>query len=121
MRLLLDENVSPRLVAALRADGHDVVHVRDMGWSGDPDHLLWRRAVADSRTFVTINVRDFRRLAEAEEIHGGLITFESGETPEGQLAAIRLLIDAAEAFGAINVWARLEAGRIVTTRLPELR
>jgi predicted nuclease of predicted toxin-antitoxin system len=121
MRLLLDENVSPSLVRALREDGNDVIHVRDRGWSGDPDYLIWRRAVADSRTVVTINARDFRKLAEIEEIHAGLITFPSGEQPQGQLACIRRGIVAFEAVSGINVWVRVEIDREVVILLPEPR
>jgi Domain of unknown function (DUF5615)/Protein of unknown function (DUF433) len=31
MRFLLDENLSPKLVELLGRDGHEVVHVRDIG------------------------------------------------------------------------------------------
>lgn len=121
MRLLLDENVSPRLVLALLGDGHDVVHVRDRGWSGLPDHVLWREAVNDDRAFVTINVRDFRRLATAEDIHGGLITFPSGASSDGQLQFIRRGIDALVAAGEINTWVRVEDDREIVAPLPELQ
>lgn len=41
MRLLLDQNLSPRLADLLRGAGHDVDHVRDhdMAASSDPDVL----------------------------------------------------------------------------------
>jgi predicted nuclease of predicted toxin-antitoxin system len=120
VRLLLDENVSPDLVRMLREDGHDAVHIRDRGWLGDPDHMLWRRAVDESRTFITIDARDFRKLAEMEEIHGGLVTFPSGETRDGQLAHIRRGLAAVAAAGGINVWLSVEADRVVVTVLPPL-
>ena len=67
MRLLLDENVSPSNVRALSEAGHDAYHVRDRGLMGQPDHVIWRRAVDENRIVVTINARDFVRLAEREE------------------------------------------------------
>jgi predicted nuclease of predicted toxin-antitoxin system len=76
--LILDENVSPATVRPLTEAGHDVCHVRDRGLIGQPDHMVWRRAIAESRILVTINARDFVRLAEREELHGGLVTFPSG-------------------------------------------
>ena len=36
MRFLLDNNLSPRLGELLRAAGHDVVHVRDIGHGAAP-------------------------------------------------------------------------------------
>ncbi len=73
--MLLDENVSPAIVRPLSDAGHDVYHVRDRGLTGQPDHVIWRRAIDESRVLVTINALDFVRLGEREELHGGLITF----------------------------------------------
>ena len=80
MRLLLDENVSPSNVRALSVAGHDVYRVRDRGLIGQPDHVIWRRAVDEDRVLVTINARDFVRLAEREDLHGGLLTFPLGSS-----------------------------------------
>jgi predicted nuclease of predicted toxin-antitoxin system len=96
VRLLLDENVSPSIVHALREAGHDVYHVRDRGLIGRPDHVIWRRAVAESRVVVTINTHDFVRLARREELHAGPITFPSGSTSEQQSWLILRAITAFE-------------------------
>ena len=37
MKLLVDENVSPRVAEALRDKGYDVQHVREVGMKGQPD------------------------------------------------------------------------------------
>jgi predicted nuclease of predicted toxin-antitoxin system len=97
LRLLLDENVSPSIVRPLSAAGHDVYHVRDRGLIGQPDHVIWRRAVGEERVVVTINAGDFVRLAEQEDLHPGLLTFPSGSRPNEQLA---LILQAIEQFGA---------------------
>ena len=55
---------------------------------GQPDHVIWRRAVEEDRIMVTINARDFVRLAAREELHGGLVTFPSGSRPREQLGLI---------------------------------
>jgi len=124
LRLLLDENVSPANVRPLTETGHDVYHVRDRGLTGQPDHVIWRRAIDESRVLVTINARDFVRLAEREELHGGLITFPSGSTPAEQLALIRLAIaqfelDQEEGRDRMNRWLDIrDDGEVRVTDLP---
>jgi predicted nuclease of predicted toxin-antitoxin system len=97
VRLLLDENVSPSIVGLLNDAGHDAYHVRDRGLRGEKDHVIWRRAVAENRVLVTINARDFVRLARREELHGGLMTFPSGSRPAEQLILILRAIERFEA------------------------
>jgi predicted nuclease of predicted toxin-antitoxin system len=124
LRLLLDENVSPANVRPLTETGHDVYHVRDRSLTGQPDHVIWRRAIDESRVLVTINARDFVRLAEREELHGGLITFPSGSTPAQQLALIRLAIarfelDHEDGRDWLNRWLDVrENGDLRVTDLP---
>ncbi|WP_177191413.1 DUF5615 family PIN-like protein [Nocardioides luteus] len=64
MRLLLDENLSEKLVPLLIAGGHDVTHVRQLGLAGtlDPDVLdLAVRAVSASWSRRTpISARSWR-------------------------------------------------------------
>jgi predicted nuclease of predicted toxin-antitoxin system len=97
LRLILDENVSPATVRALTEAGHDVYHVRDRGLIGQPDHVIWRRAIDESRILVTINARDFTRLAAREALHAGLVTFPSGSRPAEQLMLILRAIEHFEA------------------------
>ncbi len=44
MSLLLDANLSPRLVAALRAAGYDARHVDGIGLLGAADEVIFERA-----------------------------------------------------------------------------
>lgn len=53
MRLLVDENLSPKLAHALRAQGHDAVHVADRKLLGADDALIHRLAIAEGRSIVT--------------------------------------------------------------------
>src|SRR5450759_2674713 len=50
VRLLLDNNLSPRLVGYLRNAGHDVVHVRDHGLQAAPDEQVLGIARQQDRT-----------------------------------------------------------------------
>jgi hypothetical protein len=68
----------------------------------------------EGRALVTINARDFVRLAKREELHGGLVTFPSGSRPSEQL---RLILRALEYLQAglepscdpMNLWLDIDA------------
>lgn len=61
MRFLADENLPGRLVAALRAVGHDVAWVRTEA-PGSDDRTVLAMAVAERRILVTFD-KDFGELA----------------------------------------------------------
>ena len=74
MRLFLDECLSPRIALELLEEGrHVVVHPRNNGGLGDPDHRVLERCIEDDLVIVTENARDFRALAARAEIHPGMI------------------------------------------------
>ncbi len=76
--LLLDEMHAPRVAAALRDRGHDVIAVAEdpeLRALTDQDLLLY--AASESRRIVTENVKDFRRLILRSE--------ESGQPTAGVL------------------------------------
>ena len=94
MRLFLDESLSPRIAQALSATGrHLVLHPRDHGGLGRPDHAVLARCVEQDLVLVTENARDFRALVAVADIHPGLITLPSA--PRAQSLA---LLEAAIAF-----------------------
>ena len=86
--LLLDENTSPRIVRALWERQVDAVHIRDRGLLGASDHELWKFAKQEVRTLVTINGKDFRKLAEQSLEHSGVVVIPSGGSPDAQLEFI---------------------------------
>lgn len=74
MRLFLDECLSPRIAQALNAEGvHVVLHPRDFGGLGAPDHDVLSRCVDRDLVLVTQNARDFRSLVAVQDLHPGLI------------------------------------------------
>ena len=74
MRLFLDECLSPGIALNLNADGrHVVVHPRNDGGRGEPDHRILARCTAENLVLVTENARDFRALAGSRDIHPGMI------------------------------------------------
>ena len=78
MRLFLDESLSPRLAQALSATGrHLVLHPRDHGGLGRPDHAVLARCVEQDLVLVTENAQDFRALVARADIYPGLIVLPS--------------------------------------------
>ncbi len=67
IRLLTDEDVSPRLAAELRLRGYDAISVRDVRRINqrlsDEDQLDY--ATAEGRALLVFNVRDYYLLADA--------------------------------------------------------
>lgn len=53
MRLLVDNALSPRLANGLEADGHDAVHVRDIGLQAASDTTLFDLALAEDRVILS--------------------------------------------------------------------
>ena len=85
MKLLLDENLSPRLVSRLAAMGIPASHVAHLGRGGLTDTELWQYAFAIDAVVATINARDFLLLARNVELHPGLIVLRrSGLSPDKQ-------------------------------------
>jgi len=56
VKLKLDENLDPRVAALFAAGGHDVATVRDEGLSGATDEKLYRVAISEERTLVTLDL-----------------------------------------------------------------
>ena len=53
MKLLVDANLSPRLVTLLTQAGHDVTHVFDLGMGEADDETILARALVEDRAVVT--------------------------------------------------------------------
>ncbi len=62
MRFLLDMNLPPAMAEWMRFEGHDAVHVRDLGQAQYPDYKIFAHAAADRRIVVTFDL-DFGETA----------------------------------------------------------
>ena len=91
IRLLLDEDVSPKVAERLQKDDHvDAIHVRDRARLGDSDRQVLAFAFREDRILVTANVRDFVRLARATDLHAGIVLLMDGDLlRDEQLATVR--------------------------------
>ena len=74
MRLLVDQNLSPRLVAALATLYPDSTHVRDVGLATADDDVVWRYAADQGFTIVS------------KDAHAALVQFEGD--PETSFLAL---------------------------------
>ena len=122
VKLLLDENLSPRVAEILRKeDGLDVVHIRDRGLLEAKDHEVLDRAYAEDRVLATKNVDDFVKLARARGIHPGIILLEDGDlVRDEQLRVLRAAVAALQGENdlvnrVLRVWAD---GKVIIEDVP---
>jgi predicted nuclease of predicted toxin-antitoxin system len=78
VKLLIDENLSPRLVGWCAQKGLYAVAVAHVGLTGRADAALWRHAIENDFVVVTANTRDFIELLDVE-LHPGLIVLREGD------------------------------------------
>jgi len=115
LRLLVDEDSqSRRLVARLRAAGHDVLTVNEAELQGTVDAVVLERAHLERRAVLTRNVWDFRDLHRSGASHSGILGVFFDRDPGKDLSdaeVIRAIANLEEAevtihgeFHALNAW-----------------
>lgn len=119
MRFLADMGVSMSVVDWLRAQQHDVVHLRDEGLQRLPNGLIFTKAHSERRTVITFDLDFGEILASSKDSQTSVVLFRLNNTASQfviqRLAAV--LGEAQEALeqGAIVV---VEDGRYRVRRLP---
>lgn len=78
---LIDECLSPDVVALAHSRGFDATHVVFRGLSGTADRDLMPLIRNEDFVFVTNNARDFIRLYALENVHPGLVIVIPGGIP----------------------------------------
>lgn len=79
MNLLIDENLSPRLVRWACEQGYPAEAVAHVGLSGARDQTVFAYAYRRNQVVVTVNVGDFMALALGLEVHPGVIALREAE------------------------------------------
>ena len=120
MRLLVDQNLARRVADALRATGHDAVHVAERGLAAADDDEILELAASENRIIVSEDTDFGALLARAQARLPSFVLLRAAEplTPEGQVALLVANLPVVEnelRDGAIVVLAR---GRVRVRRLP---
>lgn len=99
---LIDECLSPDLVAKAHERGHHATHVVHRGLEGTKDQKLMPVIRDEGFVFVTNNARDFLKLNEQEQVHAGLIIIvPGGIVAEKQVELFECALDAIEPLDEI--------------------
>lgn len=120
LKLLLDENISPRVASGLRYSGYDAVHPREVGLKGARDSEIVAFASENKRCLVTLDAdfADLRNYRLGE--HGGIIRLKlkfalSSTVLSALLSLLPKLVDVPMEKGALVV----SDGRRYKIRLPK--
>lgn len=117
MRLLANENFPLDAVEALRADGHDVLWIREDA-RGSSDEQILRRAQQEERILITFD-KDFGELAFRSRLPAtsGVILFRISAPSSKRIAqvAVQAIASRTDWVGHFSV---IEDNRIRMTPLP---
>jgi predicted nuclease of predicted toxin-antitoxin system len=119
MRFLADMGVAMRIVEWLRAQGHDVRHLREEGLQRMPDSDIFLKAATESRILLTFDLDFGEILALSGERKVSVVLFRlhNTRTPyvierlKLALAQSKMILEA----GSVVV---IEENRVRTRRLP---
>lgn len=115
---LIDECLSPKLMATANTRGHHATHIIYRGLEGTPDRDLLPIILSEGWVFVTSNARDFLKLFKEQDLHPGLIIIVPGRVRTlEQMRLFNLVLDVIEPLpDLINKVVEISAAGDVTIR-----
>lgn len=127
MQLLIDEQLSPRIVQWCAERRHPPLYAASVahhGLAGQPDATVWAYAWEHNFVVVTTNARDFLTLVDVE-MHPGLIVLrESGLMREEQWQRLSQALDLVfaqsdpEGFMVNRIVEVLSPGHVIARQIP---
>jgi predicted nuclease of predicted toxin-antitoxin system len=130
VRLLMDENISPKITPQLWEAGIDAVAIRDRSRLRISDYRLFNLAIDENRMVATINEADFHKLALGMKNHPGIAVIPREEqleylmaiagflrtTPDAMAAALNRIVSVNEDLQVSARWAHAAPPQISTIR-----
>jgi predicted nuclease of predicted toxin-antitoxin system len=91
MKFLIDNALSPLVANALRSDGFDALHVRDIGLQDAPDAIIFNEADKENRVIVSADTDFSLILARRNAAKPSVILFrgEVSRIPSRQATILR--------------------------------
>lgn len=120
MKLLVDENLSPRVAVLLREGGADAVHVLERGLGGATDSAVSAVAIAEDRAVISADSDFATLLALSRGTAPSLVLLRSSDRlkPPAQAALLLANLGALEADLLQGVVVSLSTTHVRVRRLP---
>ena len=90
---MIDECLTPSLVAVARERGHEADNIAWIGRAGRPDYQVFDLMMDGGYVLVTNNARDFRRALSRVDLHGGLVVIVPSVRREHQKELFAAALD----------------------------
>ena len=122
MKFLIDECLSPHLVAVANNRGFEAHHVVYRGWGGLTDPQLLRHLLDEELILVTNNRDDFLDLVSGVELHPGLVVLLENVRRADQITLFDGGLEAlSKMTSLINKVVEIDAdGAVTAFELPEI-
>lgn len=122
MKFLVDNALSPNLAVGLRAAGHDVVHLRDIGLASASDADVFQVALDDDRVIVSEDTDFGTLLALQDTTKPSVVLFRGVQDRSAANLLSLLLANLPAIAGDLDAGAvvAIENARVRVRRLPLL-
>ncbi|MGW4535574.1 DUF5615 family PIN-like protein [Nocardia sp. NPDC004340] len=120
-KLLVDENLSPRLAERLEAAGYDVAHAHDVGLFGGDNRRALERAKSSGRALVTAERKYIPELVAGASVPSVVLLHSADATVDDQVTVLKQALPRLNQLLSGGALAVLSEQRIRAWRLPSSR